>query len=84
MGKVIEVSSSPTSKADAEIGDNGLEFDEVAVAHYPSIVHFSEMLRGEDYQKVNHEHRVPALRDTFILCTTELAPELMGGAKAKL
>lgn len=82
VGKVIDVSSSP--KSGGEIGDNGMEFDEVAVASYPSILHFAEMLRAEDYQKVNHEHRVPALRDTFILCTTELAPELTEAGKSKL
>ncbi len=70
VGKVIEVSSSP--KSGGEKGDNGLEFDEIAIAHYPSILHFADMLQGEDYQKDNHEFRVPALRDTFILCTTEL------------
>ena len=85
VGKVISVSSSPSTGG--EIGDNGKEFDEIAVAHYPSILHFADMLRGEDYQKANHEFRVPALRDTFILCTTELAPEfgqIAEGQKSKL
>lgn len=80
VGKVMEVSSSP--KEGGEKGDNGLEFDEIAVAHYPSILHFADMLRAEDYQRVNHEFRVPALRDTFILCTSELGLE--EGEKAKL
>lgn len=40
------------------------------------IRHFTDMLASEDYQKVNHESRLPALRDTCILCTTELDPEL--------
>lgn len=81
VGKVISVSSSPSTGGD--IGDNGKEFDEIAVAHYPSILHFADMLRGEDYQKANHEFRVPALRDTFILCTTELAPELGQAAQGE-
>lgn len=53
-------------------------WDEFALAHYPSIRHFVDMLASEDYQKVNHESRLPALRDTCILCTTELDPEVGG------
>lgn len=53
-------------------------WDEIALAHYPSIRHFVDMLASEDYQKVNHESRLPALRDTCILCTTELDPEVGG------
>jgi len=63
VGTVVEVSSSPTGVK---------EWDEVAIAHYPSIHHFADMLASQDYQEVNHRHRVPALKDTFILCTTEL------------
>ncbi|OMP87099.1 hypothetical protein BK809_0007185 [Diplodia seriata] len=47
-------------------------WDEVALAHYPSIWHFADMLASEDYQAVNKRHRVGSLKDTFILCTTEL------------
>jgi hypothetical protein len=74
VGSVIDVSSSP-----AEVK----EWDEIALAHYPSVYHFADMLASDDYQEVNHRHRVPALKDTFILCTTELeltAPEI-GGPK---
>jgi hypothetical protein len=98
VGKVINVSSSiplsesssfaPFSQSSEEtLGDNGKEFDEVAVAHYPSIRHFEDMLRGEDYQAANQKWRVPALRDTFILCTSELADEVRevnAGGKSKL
>ncbi|KAI8634680.1 hypothetical protein F5Y19DRAFT_409590 [Xylariaceae sp. FL1651] len=59
-------------------------WDEVALAHYPSIQHFVDMLASEDYQKVNYESRLPALKDTFILCTSELDPEVSLGATAKL
>ena len=52
-------------------------WDEMALAHYPSILHFVDMLASEDYQEVNHRYRLPALRDTCILCTTELDPELL-------
>lgn len=61
-------------------------WDEVALAHYPSIEHFVDMLASEDYQRVNHESRLPALRDTCILCTSEIEEEVLGGGgeKAKL
>jgi hypothetical protein len=63
VGNVLDVSSSPKGVK---------EWDEMALAHYPSIGHFADMLASEDYQVVNHQHRIPALKDTFILCTTEL------------
>lgn len=59
-------------------------WDEIALAHYPSIRHFTDMLASEDYQKVNHESRLPALLDTCILCTSELDPELVIADKARL
>lgn len=58
-------------------------WEEFALAHYPSIRHFVDMIASRDYQSVNHEFRLPSLRDTCILCTTELDPEL-GIDKAKL
>jgi hypothetical protein len=51
-------------------------WDEIALAHYPSIHHFTDMIASEDYQAVNHKDRLPALRDTCILCTSELDPDL--------
>lgn len=57
-------------------GEDTSGWDEVALAHYPSIRHFTDMLASEDYQAVNHKDRIPALRDTCILCTTELHPDL--------
>lgn len=57
-------------------GEDSSGWDEIALAHYPSIRHFLDMIASEDYQAVNHEHRLPSLKDTCILCTTELDPEL--------
>jgi hypothetical protein len=56
-------------------------WDEIAVAHYPSLEHFAEMLASKDYQKANHKYRLGSLRDTFILCTMEVNDdgELAGG-----
>ena len=58
-------------------GDKGLVpqqggWDEIALAHYPSIRHFADMAASEDYQAVNHKHRIGSLRDTCILCTSEV------------
>ena len=52
-----------------------VEWDEFALAHYPSLLHFADMLASEDYQAVNQKYRVPALEDTCILCTSELEIE---------
>lgn len=50
-------------------------WEEIALAHYPSIQHFADMAASKDYQEVNHKHRIPALKDTCILCTSELQLE---------
>lgn len=57
-------------------------WDEIAVAHYPSVWHFADMTMGEDYQAANEKHRVGALRGTAILCCDELDPEIAAGLKA--
>ncbi|KAK4545089.1 hypothetical protein LTR36_003640 [Oleoguttula mirabilis] len=75
VGRVV-----PTQGTD---GEDTSGWDEIALAHYPSIRHFTDMLASEDYQVVNHESRLPALRDTCILCTTELDPAVHAD-KAKL
>lgn len=63
-----------------EEGD-GEGWDEIAIAHYPSLQHFAAMTGSKDYQGVNQKYRVGALRDTFILCTMEIDDkgELAGG-----
>ncbi|KAK3680708.1 hypothetical protein LTR37_021097 [Vermiconidia calcicola] len=75
VGKVV-----PNKGTEGEDTDG---WDEIALAHYPSVAHFTDMLASEDYQAVNHANRLPALRDTCILCTSELDPEL-GTDKARL
>lgn len=59
---------------------------EFALAHYPSLLHFADMLASKDYQEVNQNNRVGALGDTCILCTSELVVEdlMKDGGKAKL
>lgn len=76
VGKVVPDQGTPN--------EDKYGWDEIALAHYPSINHFTDMLGSEDYQKVNHESRLPALLDTCILCTSELDPELVISGKARL
>ncbi|TKA70160.1 hypothetical protein B0A49_05949 [Cryomyces minteri] len=76
------------AEAEAQAKGRPSEWDEIAIAHYPSLWHFADMAASEDYQAVNHKYRVGSLRDTCILCMSELALPLPDGAgeggKAKL
>jgi len=54
-----------------EVEDKG-EWDEVALAQYSSLGHFADMMSDPKYQEVNRRLRLPALRDTCILMTTEV------------
>lgn len=72
VGTVVHGNKGNVGKKD---GDG---WDEVALAHYPSINHFADMLASHDYQAVNRRYRVGSLRDTLILCTSELGIELDG------
>lgn len=94
VGNVTHVNNEPVTKASgSSVGNNGEvgggtdDWDEIALAHYPSILHFRDMLASEDYQEVNKRHRVPSLKDTCILMTSEIAVEQLlgeGDGKAKL
>lgn len=64
VGKVVP--GQGTADEDAE------GWDEVALAQYPTFALFMDMLASEDYQAVNHRDRLPALKDTCILCTSEV------------
>ncbi|KAI9813320.1 MAG: hypothetical protein M1827_004262 [Pycnora praestabilis] len=75
VGNVLSCSSSPPGVT---------EWDEIALAHYPSIYHFADMLASKDYQEANHRWRVDSLKDTFILCTTELNLPIEDKTNAKL
>lgn len=71
VGNVI----GPSSDREKDPGRWGEQWDEVSIVHYPSIRHFCDMLAGEDYQEINKKHRLSALKDTFLLCTTEFDVE---------
>jgi hypothetical protein len=75
VGNVINPANDSAMSSNNNAG--GDRWDEVALAHYPSIRHFREMLVSEDYQEVNHKHRVGSLKDTCILMTSEIAVEEM-------
>jgi hypothetical protein len=89
VGNATHVNGTPIAKSSnnsvcthGEVGGAKDDWDEIALAHYPSILHFRDMLANEDYQEVNKRHRVPSLRDTGILMTSEIAvEELMGEGK---
>ncbi|KAF2024442.1 hypothetical protein EK21DRAFT_104653 [Setomelanomma holmii] len=85
------VTPSKPRDTEAEGGEKAQDasqdgWDEIALAHYPSILHFRDMLLSRDYQEVNHRYRVPSLRDTAILMTSEIGIEelVRGGGEAKL
>ena len=81
-GKAFAESIGARRGGNAKIVGNVIDkeqgWDEIAVAHYPSILHFADMLASADYQEVNHRHRIPSLKDTYVLCTSEIALEDMG------
>jgi hypothetical protein len=82
-GNAKIVGNVVTNASSNDAGSDG--WDEVALAHYPSIRHFRDMLVSEDYQEVNHKHRVGSLKDTCILMTSEIAiEEVLKGGGAKL
>ena len=47
-------------------------WNEFSLVHYPSIRAFCDMLAGEDYQEINSKYRLNALKDTALICTTEI------------
>jgi hypothetical protein len=81
----------------AKVMGNAIDspWNEIALAHYPSIDHFvsfcfflyrldlaqCDMLAGEDYQEINAKYRLPALKDTLLICTLEVNLE---GRQSKL
>ncbi|KAF2128680.1 hypothetical protein P153DRAFT_342691 [Dothidotthia symphoricarpi CBS 119687] len=82
VGKAVAGSEGMDGSARAE-GDVG-GWDEIALAHYPSIRHFGDMLTDKAYQEVNQRCRVPSLRDTAILMTSEVGILGLGEGKGKM
>lgn len=78
FAETIGVRRGGNAKIVGNVIDHDQGWDEIAVAHYPSILHFADMLASDDYQEVNHQYRIPSLKDTCILCTSEIALDEMG------
>lgn len=79
--KIVGGVTNVNGAARAKDAQDGAGWDEIALAHYPSILHFADMLKDENYQEVNHKYRVPSLKDTAILMTSEVGLEEWGRAK---
>jgi hypothetical protein len=85
VGNVVASPNSNGSSVNDDVVDAGQDgWDEIALAHYPSIRHFRDMLVSDDYQEVNHKHRVGSLKDTCILMTSEVGIEAWRERGAKL
>ena len=66
----VESASSQTNGS-----KNEKWWDRVALIHYPSILHFADMLAADDYQEASHKYRTGSLVDNPILCLTEVTVE---------
>ncbi|CZS96883.1 uncharacterized protein RAG0_06046 [Rhynchosporium agropyri] len=77
VGSVIKSDTGGNQDEGEDVKGEG--WDEIALAHYPSLWHFADMLASEEYQDVNKRYRVGSLRDTCILCTSEVGIEEMVG-----
>ncbi|KAE8363255.1 hypothetical protein BDV27DRAFT_159009 [Aspergillus caelatus] len=74
--KLVGTVIRPDAEGETDVKRKGEEgWDEISIVHYPSIRHFCDMLAGEDYQRINEKFRLGALKDTFLLCTTEFDVE---------
>ena len=47
-------------------------WDLVAFIHYPSILHFADMLSSTDYQEISQKYRTGILVDNPTLCLSEI------------
>ncbi|SNX86588.1 uncharacterized protein MEPE_05297 [Melanopsichium pennsylvanicum] len=47
-------------------------WNECTLVHYPSINHFIDMSVDNEYQYINKEYRLSAIKDTALICTTEV------------
>ncbi|TKY88239.1 hypothetical protein EX895_002949 [Sporisorium graminicola] len=60
-------------------------WNECTLVHYPSINHFIDMSVDDEYQFINQEYRLKAIKDTALICTTEVdLSKYRRGARAKL
>ncbi|KAI1768737.1 hypothetical protein GGR53DRAFT_350201 [Hypoxylon sp. FL1150] len=69
-GGQVKIVGKVVASGQAQAQEDG--WDEIAFVHYPSVQHFAAMAASRDYQEVNHQYRLGALKDTFILCVMEV------------
>ncbi|ERF75993.1 hypothetical protein EPUS_08247 [Endocarpon pusillum Z07020] len=63
FGQVIRCSST---------SDGEEPWEDAALVHYPSVYHFGDLVGSEEYQKLDAKYKVGTIKDTCILCLTEL------------
>ncbi|CAI4214481.1 unnamed protein product [Parascedosporium putredinis] len=82
-GGRVKIAARVATGAQGTAAEEG--WDEIAYVHYPTLNHFASMLSNEEYQAVNKEYRLGALKDTFILCTMEVGDdgEVLGQGRAE-
>ncbi|SPO30031.1 uncharacterized protein UTRI_05870 [Ustilago trichophora] len=59
-------------------------WNECTLVHYPSINHFIDMSVDDEYQFINKEYRLKAIKDTALICTIEIDLSKYRGGQAKL
>lgn len=59
-------------------------WNECTLVHYPSINHFIDMSVDDEYQFINKEYRLKAIKDTALICTTEIDLKPYRGSQSKL
>jgi len=59
-------------------------WNECTLVHYPSINAFIDMSVDDEYQFINKEYRLKAIKDTALICTTEIDLKPYRGKQAKL
>jgi uncharacterized protein (DUF1330 family) len=52
--------------------DGEKEWEDAAIVHYPSIHHFADLVASEEYQNPGAKYKAGSIKDTCILCLTEL------------
>ena len=70
--RLLGTAESESASPQTDGTKNEKWWDRVALIHYPSILHFADMLAADDYQEASHKYRTGSLVDNPILCLTEV------------
>ena len=81
VGNVIQPSQTAHNRI--ATGDQSNPWNEIALAHYPSIEHFTDMVGSKEYQEVNTRYRKGSLRGTAILCCDELDESVLPNSRTR-